>query len=104
MKVDRATRWGSPYPVSAYGLVLSLKLYANTVRGIWNAAVLDEHPELLEVTYKRHQAWMARHRGQHPLEAIKALHGKNLACWCDLGASCHVDLMLPLANPDTRGD
>lgn len=26
------------------------------------------------------------------------LRGKNLACWCPLGAPCHADVLLALAN------
>jgi hypothetical protein len=27
-----------------------------------------------------------------------ALHGKNLACWCKIGAPCHGDVLLQIAN------
>ncbi len=32
------------------------------------------------------------------LGAKVALRGKNLACWCDLDAPCHADVLLRLAN------
>ncbi len=32
-------------------------------------------------------------------EKAKLLRGKNLACWCGLGAECHADTWLELANP-----
>ena len=31
----------------------------------------------------------------YPLDALR---GKNLACWCKLGAPCHADVLLELAN------
>lgn len=33
-----------------------------------------------------------------PLLDIEPLRGKNLACWCSPGASCHADVLLELAN------
>lgn len=32
-------------------------------------------------------------------EARAALAGKNLGCWCPIGAPCHADVLLDLANP-----
>lgn len=32
-------------------------------------------------------------------ESLAELRGKNLACWCKPGASCHADVLLELANP-----
>lgn len=32
------------------------------------------------------------------LSEISGLRGKNLACWCPLGAPCHADALLELAN------
>ena len=32
------------------------------------------------------------------LEVRTYLHGKNLACWCVLGAPCHGDTLLAVAN------
>ena len=31
--------------------------------------------------------------------ATDELRGKNLACWCRIGAPCHADRLLDLANP-----
>lgn len=33
-----------------------------------------------------------------PLLDVSPLRGKNLACWCPIGASCHADVLLGLAN------
>lgn len=32
-------------------------------------------------------------------EDIRALQGKDLACWCAAGSSCHADVLLTIANP-----
>lgn len=34
---------------------------------------------------------------------LPALRGKNLACWCALGAPCHADVLLELANSQSAG-
>lgn len=36
--------------------------------------------------------------------AIRMLGGKNLACWCKLGAPCHADVLLELANPPSSAE
>ncbi len=35
-----------------------------------------------------------------PFLDLSDLRGKNLACWCRPGASCHADVLLELANED----
>lgn len=44
--------------------------------------------------FERYAAWTA--------EAIHArigeLRGKDLACWCGLGKTCHADILLAIAN------
>lgn len=37
------------------------------------------------------------------LDKVKELRGKNLACWCKLGAPCHGDVLLALANDQPGG-
>lgn len=32
------------------------------------------------------------------VDDVATLRGKNLACWCKLGAPCHADVLLDLAN------
>lgn len=33
-----------------------------------------------------------------PLLDVTPLRGKNLACWCQVGRSCHGDVLLEAAN------
>jgi hypothetical protein len=80
VKVDRTTRWGNPYPVASTKRI---------------------HPA--EAGYTAEQAVSAFKGRMHGLLAINAvdlsaLRGKNLACWCKLGAPCHADVLLELAN------
>jgi hypothetical protein len=34
-----------------------------------------------------------------PPNLIRELRGKDLACWCPIGAPCHADVLLELVNP-----
>lgn len=34
------------------------------------------------------------------IDDIKKLRGKNLACYCKIGAPCHADVLLKIANND----
>lgn len=96
--VARPSKWGNPFPVSVYGLDLSIALFRNTALGIWNpgllAAETDEH---LAKTYQAHHDWMHR-IGFHPTEIIRyELRGRDLACWCPLDQACHGDVLLSIA-------
>lgn len=35
-------------------------------------------------------------------KGFPTLRGKNLACWCPVGAPCHADLLLKIVNKRTR--
>ena len=71
--VARPSTWGNPYKVSA------AQDAAECVRK-YRAYVLAR-PE-----------WIAA--------AKLHLRGKNLACWCPLGAPCHGEFLLELANKE----
>ncbi len=36
--------------------------------------------------------------GNRTTGELRALRGKNLACWCPIGAPCHADHLLKIAN------
>jgi len=77
--VARPSKWGNPYA-------------ADEARGHNRAYVTDlfrEHLAQPEQTALR--------------AAIRAeLRGRNLACWCPLDEPCHADVLLEIANADTR--
>lgn len=88
VKVDRTTRWGNPYTISAAR----------------EAGYQGTDVELAQMCVAMFRAW------QSGSEAIVArwppstpsiqseLRGKNLACWCPLDKPCHADVLLELAN------
>ncbi len=84
ISVTRPGRSGNPYDVKFFGRKLSMELFRNSVEGVWNPAVMDEHSdELCEAGYAAHHILMKRFVGDHPLTAARAeLRGFNMACYC----------------------
>lgn len=79
VKVDRSTRWGNPDRAEVIGATLAVEMFRRRLApgGF----------------------------GLGPIQAIltakdvrRELRGKNLACWCALGAPCHADVLLEIAN------
>lgn len=82
---------------------ISLRLFENAARGIWNPSVLDGWDNLgFQMIYGMHLRWNERIRKRgyhHPEEAIRMeLRGKNLMCFCPLDQPCHADILLRIAN------
>ncbi|WP_020476278.1 DUF4326 domain-containing protein [Zavarzinella formosa] len=102
--VTRGTRWGNPFKVEVFGRELAIRLFRNTLRGIWNPSILKHLDDALcGEAYRLYHGFMER-IGNHPLEHVAELRGKNLACWCPLEdgdgnrVPCHADVLLELAN------
>lgn len=79
VKVDRSTKFGNPFPVGE-------KLWAE-------CGILIE-PPLAVALFKTYLPF----RNQLVATIKKELRGKNLACWCKIGAPCHGDVLLEIAN------
>lgn len=93
--VGRPTRWGNPF-----GEYWNWQaLYWNMVRGCWDPRlVAGMCDSMSREVYERHVTWLKR-LGRPPMEAARSnLRGHNLACWCDVTAACHADVLLALAN------
>ena len=98
--VGRPTAWGNPFPIAEHGAKLSLALYRNVLNGLWSPIVLqDLSDEDYARVYEARNAFLKRlgHR-YHPSEMLHELRGKDLACWCEIGAPCHGDILIELAN------
>lgn len=82
VKVDRSTRWGNPFPIE------------------------KEHPwkdaawSVLQFSFwiDRLEVFPGKHAPPSLAEIRADLRGKNLACWCKPGATCHADVLMELAN------
>lgn len=83
--LDNRTFWASQLPLSG-GITAAqaVELYrADLDMGLEEH--VDDHPEDRERTFEL--------RG-----ALAGLADADLACWCDLDAPCHADVLLELAN------
>lgn len=87
VKVDRTTKWGNPFIVGKHGTteecVRRFKFLLAGYLCISSGFECADAQERLLAHAKRH---------------IKSLRGKNLACWCQIGKSCHADVLLEIAN------
>lgn len=88
VKVDRSTPWGNrhregdthaPNGIPYHGGPLTRQEAINGCRADWGDR-LNRDPDALE-----------------------ALRGKDLACWCRLDQPCHADVLLDLANRPRAG-
>jgi len=64
----RPSRWGNPFRVAELGRAQAIARFARS---------LENDGARMEV---------------------RALRGKNLACWCAPDEACHADILLALAN------
>jgi hypothetical protein len=97
VSVARPGRWGNPFWVSRWrDASTCVALFRNAMHGIWNPATSEHLPEAW-CGYDEHQKWMEK-MGDHPMNLVSELRGKNLACWCKQGEPCHADVLLELAN------
>jgi hypothetical protein len=82
VRVDRATRWGNPMRVQpGYTAQEAVADYCLWIGGTLAAPAGASIPPTLE-------------------DIRLHLKGKNLACWCAPGQTCHADVLLELANRD----
>lgn len=82
--VARPSQWGNPVKI---GGCLRVEIGAGMYEAVLTA-------EIAVAVYKQ---IIAAHLQRSP-DMLKPLRGKNLACWCKLGAPCHGDVLLALAN------
>ena len=98
LKVDRTTRWGNPFRV---GKTADLAMARR-----WGWALdSDEAGRCANAAeaVARFRLRLCRDAAAR-LHVAMHLHQKNLGCWCALGAPCHGDMLLALANPRLLSD
>jgi hypothetical protein len=92
VKVDRTTQFGNPFSIKEHGHDRAVALHR-----AWLTDRLAGH----EIPAARREELAALRK--QVLDALPALRGKNLACWCPLPEpgerdSCHAALLLDMAN------
>lgn len=94
--VDRRTKWGNPYKVVGQG---GRWYVLNTIRNVFIG-----HAHATKAGATRRSIYFFRDRYTNDTNAPdpRKLRGKDVACWCDLDAPCHGDVLLELANEVTH--
>jgi hypothetical protein len=77
--VGRPTKWGNPYKVGEFDSGFGRKLSLQDCLGLYELFL-----------------------NSHDAPSIEELRGKDLACWCPLDKPCHADVLLRLANENSR--
>lgn len=97
--VARPTRYGNPFAVgdivtltAADGYQVDIPLTAELAVTMFRD-LMDLRLEVVSPTDPADVAYV-----QKWTDAIEALRGKDLACWCPLDQPCHADVLLELAN------
>lgn len=87
VKVDRSTKWGNPFIVGRHGTQAEcVDLFNKLAHGY----ICISKGTDLATTQSNFLKTL--------VEDLAELRGKNLACWCKLGAPCHADVLLKIAN------
>lgn len=81
--VDRRTIWGNPFKI---GQRSTINGHVTMVVNAAQAVTAYEH-------------WLtSTELGRKLFARIDELRGRNLACWCKPGETCHADVLLRWAN------
>lgn len=95
VSVARPGRWGNPYRAEVFGRELAVRLFRDSLQGFWSPSNVEGLPaELAAKAYRIHCDMRSRVRNLN----MRELAGKNLACWCREGETCHREVLLELAN------
>lgn len=106
--VSRPSRWGNPFKVGSDGVGFSGPMLGEGA-GYYNAAdprfcdvSLGALTAAQAVTLYRDDLTASIEEGgadyDELRQALAALRGHDLACWCPLDQPCHADVLLEIAN------
>ena len=80
VKVDRSTRWGNRCLVGTE----------------WHT--LGDPARSIKIRDVQHSLEVYEEQAKLNIGRFTELKGKNLACWCKIGAPCHADILLKWVN------
>lgn len=90
VRVTRPGRWGNEFRIGDLVQRFSAERICENIKVVDAATAVALYQERMDLALSQHPKIMR--------EAFSELRGKNLACWCKLGAPCHADVLLHLAN------
>lgn len=93
VKVTRPGKWGNPFKVGSSTSDLPFMVVSRMKGELEETVSQSRAVEAFEI-------WTSScYDGKRLAEFARiALSGRNLACFCKLGAPCHADVLLALAN------
>ena len=98
VSVTRPGPWGNPFTVAA---ALEIGFATNeadarkfVVECFRDWFIKGDLSEWWFINGTERWAWMRAHRDE--------LYGRSLACYCPIGAPCHADVLLELANGEAE--
>lgn len=98
--VARPSRWGNPFRVITDPHLNGFTLWdGGALIGPEEGGFFFDKTDAHAEAVREFRLWMGRNL-QFP--DLTELAGKDLACWCPLGAPCHADVLISLANGDTN--
>lgn len=105
--VGRPTRWGNTYAIGAWVTVHGDDGDTCDLEGALGATpgmVVAAYRDLMEtrLMHFEHEVPEDAEYADEWQRAVDGLRGRDLACWCDLSAPCHADVLLEIANPGDR--
>ena len=103
VSVTRPGRYGNPFTVWRDNFMKTPAWFVWKGSCRWPVASKAEGAAL---AVQMHVEWLQETKRQthhdaerpDPVDIIKDLRGKNLACWCALDQPCHADTLLRIAN------
>ena len=93
--VNRGTKWGNPFKVLEEDKSWVVKDSDNNYWG----EIYDNKGDAIDKSIECFSGWIDGKVLIKKLD-LSELKGKNLACFCPEGSSCHGDVLLKLANPE----
>ena len=103
--VNRGTKWGNPFKLTPDGHILYYKT-GKLIGSPW-CYLNDLDKYTIETVVDLYKDWVTGNFEYKDIEKVlppvpdpSELKGKNLACFCPEGSSCHGDVLLKLANPE----
>lgn len=99
--LDRASGFGTPFPVRKCKMTRMGVAEISWSVGTWEGPALwfcNTKDEAMQLAVNAYQTWIGQPQQSALREKVRALRGKNLACFCALYQPCHADVLLDLAN------
>jgi hypothetical protein len=101
VSVTRPGPFGNPWTIELAIDYAASNCSLNLSRGEAPEYAVEQYRLMLENKIDFRRAPIASGFRDNVMAILPTLRGKNLACWCKVGAPCHGDVLLEFANRPT---